>query len=59
MQATKNYQKENSPDFPGRPVQAETAPSIIPIWLTSKSSFTVYNSTGIICRLNLDLAKHR
>lgn len=59
MQVPKNDQKENSPDFPGRPVQAETALYILSVWLLSKYSFTVYNSIGIICRLNLDLAKHR
>lgn len=59
MQEPKNDHKENSPDFPGRSVQAETAPYIISIWLISKYNFKVYNSIGIICRLNLDLAKHR
>lgn len=59
MQVPKNEHKENSPDFPGRPEQAKTAPYIISIWLISKYSFIVYNSIGVICRLNLDLAKHR
>lgn len=48
MQVTKNDQKENIPDFPGRPVQAETALYTISIWLISKYSFTVNNDLGII-----------
>lgn len=59
LQETKNYQKESSPNFPGRPVQAERALYIIFIWLTSEYSFTVYNNIGTICRLNLGLEKHR
>lgn len=55
LQETKNYQKESSPIFPGRPVQAETALYIIYIWLTSEYSFrktqvTLMTKNKISCR---------